>query len=531
MFEITELDRRRFVRLSAATAGILTLPGNAKSNVTSAKMDDEYEYVLNHTPVAYPVPTLIKIDTEQGIESFDALLADTEIITTTTPQPAAYAKLTTSQTQRAVELPTAETLSYSPGSNPFWRLGYYPLGVFPEPKRSTDFIGYEQVIDGLTHLESRHPDLLNVYSIGKSPGHYNYLTDREDPKDILVAEVTENIDKERSPGKSFEEKTKILFSLSVHGTERAGVEAGSRFIEGLLRGTESETKQLLDELVLIFVYPNPDGWVAKHPHYDNGWFLLGPDGGAPGVPLYERGNGGGAFDTNRQFPVVGWRNTSGFNDTTIYSAEPLGANLEDDDPGIDRDVPDKNLEAVPDLLAVVEHFRKYDNLEYGADLHGTVWADQAILGLISQHQYTNDKFHDLYQMNHRVDVTLEKALENWNLAADVQETLTGDTNPRVLFETLPEEAYGYAGIGIRSATQGPASWAIGWLIRRKWADWASQRWTSKQPIQMRLANHITILNSRRCMSQATEPPSAPCLSTPCGMWSPTSTPVATLLPT
>lgn len=433
-FADADITRRDFARLATATAGALALPGMASASVTSEKMDTEYEYVLNHTPPDYAIPTLVAFSDASGPDAMDASI-DGEVITTTEPQPAAHARLSTTQAQQAAELPTAESLSHSPGSNPFWRLGYYPLGVFPEPRRSTGFIDYEQMIDGLKHLESRHSDRLNVYSIGNSPGHYNHISAREDPKDLYVAEITNEIGDEAA----FREKTKIMYSLSMHGLERAGAEAGSRFIEGILRGNETETERLLDDLVLVFIYPNPDGWVAKHPQYESSWQLAGPDSGAPVVPFYERGNAE-VYDTNRQYPTVGWI------DPAEFPGEPTGSNLTNDNPGIDDDVPDAIYEHVPDTLSFVEHFRSYENLEYGADLHGALHLPEFVLGLISQHQFSNDQFHELYQLSQEVDETLEAALETWTTIGDLQETLTGDTNIKVLYDTLPEEAFDYGGI-------------------------------------------------------------------------------------
>jgi hypothetical protein len=164
------VSRRDFARLAAATAGALALPANATASVSASAMDAEYEYVLNHTPAEYAVPTLVTFADASGPDAMDAAV-DGEVLTTTEPRPAAYAKLTTTQAAGVAELPTADTLSHSPGSNPFWRLGYYPLGVFPEPRRSTGFVDYEQMVSGLSYLENEHPDRLRFYSIGKSPGH------------------------------------------------------------------------------------------------------------------------------------------------------------------------------------------------------------------------------------------------------------------------------------------------------------------------------------------------------------------------
>ncbi|MFC4551375.1 MULTISPECIES: M14 family zinc carboxypeptidase [Halorussus] len=451
----TDITRRDFARLTAATAGALSLPGaaGAKTKLASSKMTKRYEFVVNHTADDHAAATLIRFADETGFAELDALGVDYRS-TTASGKPHAHAKLTTGEVGDVLDLAVAERLSHSPGSNPFWRLGLYPDGVFPEPRRSTGFIDYEQMVDGMKHLESQHPDRLKFYSIGESPGHYNYVTGEDDPKDIYVAELTNDVNDEAA----FREKQKVMFSLSLHGLERAGAEAGSRFVEDVLTGEDGEIADLLDDLVVVFVYANADGWVAKHPQYESGWQLMGPDGGAPVVPFYERGNDG-VFDTNRQAPSVGWI------DPGHYPAEPLGANLADDEPGVDSDVPDYASERVPDLLAIAEHFRGYENLEYGVDLHGALTSSKFVLGLISQDQFDHGQLHELYEFNRSIDATLEDALSKWTTLADAQRTLTGELNPKALgFETLPEEAFDYAGI-----------WdTIGYTVSGGWLDWMAQ---------------------------------------------------------
>lgn len=441
LFEESRISRRQFVRLSAATGTALSLPGNATSSAESAAFDREYQFILNHTPSDYHVPTLIEFNSIGGLEAFDRLDVGQNDHTTTEPTTAAYAELTTKQAQQVAELPTAENLSHSPGSNPFWRLGYYPLGVFPAPERSTGFIDYEEMVAGLKHLEAQHSDRLDFYSIGKSPGHVNYLSNRRDPKDVYVAEITNNIGDEEA----FREKQKVMFSLSIHGLERAGVEAGTRFIESLLEGEEDEIEQLLDDTVIIFVYPNPDGWVAKHPQYDSAWQTGGRDDvGIPGGPFYERGNAR-TPDLNREFPTAGWINP----ELTLYPAEPTGRNLKDDDPGLDRDIPADVLAHTPDVLSVVDHFRDYENLTHGADLHGALQSEYFVFGLLSKAQYNHGQFHDAYEMHRVIDESLEEELQAWTTLGDARKAVTGDVNPSVAFRslgTLPSEAYEYATI-------------------------------------------------------------------------------------
>lgn len=422
LFADSSIDRRSFIRLTAATAGAVTLPGNATSDTSSHKFTETYQYVLNHTPPDYAVPTLVRFSSPAGLSAIDAAI-EGETITTTEPEPAAFSLLTTAEADSVASLPTAETMSHSPGSNPFWRLGYYPMGVFPEAERSVDFIDYEQMIDGMRHLEADHSERLDFYSIGTSPGFENAISGRDDPKDVYIAEITNDI----SDQESYEAKTKVLYSLSIHGVERQGAEAGTRFVENILTGREPETEALLDEAVLIFIYPNPDGWVAPHPQY-------------PSQPTYKRGNAE-VGDTNRQFPVTGWINPA------HHPAEPDGANLQDDQPGVDPDVPDEIAANVPDALAMVEHLRDYDNLSYGADFHGAAHSRNFVFGLISQDQFSHVDLHALYEMNHAIDESMSQDLAEWNTAADVQESITGDENVEVIdFGVLPEQAYDWASI-------------------------------------------------------------------------------------
>ncbi|WP_306052758.1 M14 family zinc carboxypeptidase [Natronococcus wangiae] len=437
-FDDVSIGRRQFGRLAAAVGAALALPGNAVADLENETMTDEYEYVVNHTPDDYPAPTLIRFADTSGIDDLLGLDLEVDDDWILEERSVAYAQLTTAQVEDVVDLPTAEELSYTPGSNPFWRLGYYPLGVFPQPHRSVDFVDYEQMIDGLSHLESEHGDRLNFFPIdedaqyGESPGHYNYVSDRDDPKDVYVAELTNDVrDRE-----SFEEKRKVMFVLGMHGLERAGVEAGTRFIEQLLRGTEQETANLLDDAVLLFLFANPDGWVARSPQHSSGWQLAGPGTGlprAPAAPLYERGNAE-IYDTNRQYPTVGWI------DPAHFPSEP------DPDRAVGDSPPRDVVERVPDSLGIVEHFRNYENITHGADLHGMFWNSDFILGMINQNEYTQDEFHDLYEMNRVLEADLEEELDDWETLADVQEAATGDYNPEVLFPILPETAYDYSTI-------------------------------------------------------------------------------------
>lgn len=162
------VSRRRFFRLSAAVGASLALPGNGTAAAEDGAYTEEYQYVLNHTPEDYAVPTLVRFDDPTGPAAVEGLLgAERDVHTTTEPEPAAYAPMTTAQAGTVAELPSAAEFQFAPGSNPFWRIGYYPRGVFPEPRRSVDYVGFEQLEDGLAVLEERYPDRIRVRNVGR----------------------------------------------------------------------------------------------------------------------------------------------------------------------------------------------------------------------------------------------------------------------------------------------------------------------------------------------------------------------------
>jgi hypothetical protein len=187
------ISRRQFLELSAATGAALSLPGNATAEADAAAFDTRYRYVQRHTPAAHAVPTAIDLTDATGIAAVGAI--DPDARTTTDPAPAAFAALTTEQAVAVADLPTAADLHFAPGGNPFWRLGYYPLGTFPDPGRCVDYLDIEEVAAGFDRLAERH-DRMRTFGIGPSVGKYNYLSDRRDPRDVMVVELAEDIDGE-----------------------------------------------------------------------------------------------------------------------------------------------------------------------------------------------------------------------------------------------------------------------------------------------------------------------------------------------
>jgi hypothetical protein len=353
------LSRREFAVLSTATAGALLSPATAGGRtVPETNTTDVYQFLLGRVEDEYGIPTLVTFADESGFAILDDIGVE---YWTHTDEVAARADLTPEQATTVIDADVTERVEYSPGAHPFWKLDAYDDGVFPDAENSADFIAYDEAQAGLDHLEQRHADRLNVESIGTGPGHENVYEGSNDPQDLWAIELTENVDDRAA----FEEKEKLVFGLSIHGDERAGMEAGLRFVEAILDGDRPDIESSLDEFALIFVSPNPDGWVVRERIYEN-----------PTDPPDFRRFNGTDNDPNRQYP------TTGMISPRHFPAEPDGSNLTDDRPGeIDADVPEQITEQVPDTLSIIHHLRTYENVEYFLDLHGMYGHQSAVLSL------------------------------------------------------------------------------------------------------------------------------------------------------
>ena len=120
--------------------------------------------------------------------------------------------------------------------------------------------------------------------------------------DLIVVRVTD----ESVPDAG---KKRYALSLSIHGIERAGLEGGTRAIEDLVSAGETGAAAAqplvspsskanapnfataLDESIVYFTYPNPDGW--RRGSYSEGGLF------------FQRYNGNGV-DLNRDWPDIGF---------------------------------------------------------------------------------------------------------------------------------------------------------------------------------------------------------------------------------
>jgi len=349
----SEWSRREFTALSAATVGAL-LTGCSGRAVADAAMTDRYGFLVDTVEAEYQIPTLARFTDTSGFDSLAEL--DTEF-RTHPGEPVAHAGLTPAQAETVAGTDTTGRLEYAPGSNPFWPLGEYEAGVFLDPGESVGFVALEEAVAGLEHLATEHPDRLRVETLGSGHGHRNRYTGDQDPQPVWLAELTEDVD-------AAEGRETLVFVASVHGDERAGVEASLRFVEDVLTGARPGVADLLSERRLVFVCPNPDGWVVDQRLYEN---PVDP-------PDFRRFNGADR-DLNRQQPSPGWIRPD------RLPGEPRGADLDDDGPGPDEDVPDRVAAAVPETLSLVERLRSYDDIAYLVDLHGMYGHTNAVLGI------------------------------------------------------------------------------------------------------------------------------------------------------
>lgn len=445
-FADAPISRRQFIRLSAVTGGAITLPGNAHGDHTSPETDGLYEFVRNHTRDAYEIPTLIRLTGRSGLES----LPGAEITgyrETRAPEPAAYGQLDAEAISTVLELDSVTGLTYSPGSNPFWKLNAYPDGVFPDPTEAVDYAGFEETEAGLSHLAEKHPDRLRLTSIGESPGHRDLFSGDPDPKGIRVAELTNDLGNDAA----FEAKEKLVYVLSIHGDERVGVEAGNRFIERVLAGEEPEVENVLDDAALVFLYANPDGWVVREPRY-------------PGQRNGFRRETATEVDPNRQYP------TAGRIDPAYHPADPDGRNLIDDSPGVDRDVPERVAEHTSDTLAIVHHLREYENVEFLADLHGMHWSEEFVLSMVPNGRFDHARHREMDRINRMIGEgiedeigSLEDNMEALSLAPDRYDPVREEggelpSNEEMLPDSLYDFGTIYDTVGY-STTGGLLSWA------------------------------------------------------------------------
>jgi len=390
-FEGAPIDRRTFLGAAAATGAALSLPGTTPvaGNVSDPRLTDVCQYVVNNTGSDYETPVVVEFDNNATADWFDSQFTyddknrgedPDKTVIRYFPSPAGHGLLTESEVATLLDNEGVTSVDFSPGANPFWKLqGGSVSTVFPDAVNSRGYLSYDEVVAGIDYLDSQYPNRVNDQTIGHSPGWYNSVNEEDTDWDVHVTEVSNDLG-------NVADKDKVVYSLSIHGDERAGAEAGFRLIEDIAKGNASEFEGLLDDIVLLFVWTNPDGWVAREPWTDTVGFT---------DRNFRRGNGGSyngsSLDTNRQYPTIGWTNPA------FLPAEPDGA-------------PTFFEDEVPDALAIVDHLRTYENVEYFCDYHGMYTADHMVYNLETNGPLDHAGIHELDALSRRTGTAM---LRRW----------------------------------------------------------------------------------------------------------------------
>ncbi|WP_142296501.1 S8 family serine peptidase [Lottiidibacillus patelloidae] len=216
-------------------------------------------------------------------------------------------------------------------------------GVSPYAKgkvAATQFIQFPEAIKGLKYLEMKYPNRIELIRIDE---HFN------DPELLSAGLGTSTSERERSPlyvvrvtdETVTTDKKRVVFSLSMHGIEKAGLEGGLRAIEDLvsaskydkltLKSDSATMHEALQKQEVYFLLINPDGWRRGDI--------------TRGGPFYQRYNGNG-MDLNRDWPVVG------------YTYKPYTPGSE------------------PETKAYMKYLKDVaEKWDSGADLHGMITAN------------------------------------------------------------------------------------------------------------------------------------------------------------
>jgi hypothetical protein len=189
--------------------------------------------------------------------------------------------------------------------------GESPFAKGNLPCRATTFISYDEAIAGLTYLEQRYPDFVELWRLDED---FASVLDLEQGDGFSAGLSTTTGGRTRSPlyllritDESVPESLKKYFavSLSIHGIERAGLEGGLRAAEDLATwAAETPDQRIMETLddslpagdvlkrsSVFFILANPDGWRRGD---------LTTAG-----PFFSRYNGNGV-DLNRDWPAMGY---------------------------------------------------------------------------------------------------------------------------------------------------------------------------------------------------------------------------------
>ncbi len=281
-----------------------------------------------------------------------------------------------------------------------------PQGVSPWAKGrvcADQYLQYQEVIEGAKFLERRFPEYLKVVKLEEAYDNLNYRSAGLPRGAVVDDGKVKILGRDRRPLYMFKvtdatsevpEKDRLHFaySLSIHGIERAGVEGGTRAMEDLVTWAACENEKyiastpacaiegpfpksvvetpseapaptagdVLDNAVIYFTLPNPDGWARGQ---------VAPvevEDGSPNVNyqpgfFFQRYNGNGV-DLNRDWPTRGYT-------FTPYS------------PGSEPET-----KAFGEVLSGIKEETSAGRFAGGIDMHGMLTADAFSYTLIGAGQ-------------------------------------------------------------------------------------------------------------------------------------------------
>ncbi len=218
----------------------------------------------------------------------------------------------------------------SPGRSP-WAKGNVSCPA-------VDFLGFQETLSGLDFLASdaMFPDFVEVFDLSDPDGPYAGLLDFAAGEGLSAGLATTGINRQKHPMVlvrvtdeedttiPIEDREHFIYTLSIHGIERAGIEGGIRAIEDLATWGSCEKHgdadspancaqedagpdnphpiletipddsvtagEALRKTAVYFILSNPDGWV-RGDKQQGGFF-------------FQRYNGNG-MDMNRDWATIG----------------------------------------------------------------------------------------------------------------------------------------------------------------------------------------------------------------------------------
>lgn len=198
---------------------------------------------------------------------------------------------------------------------------------------ATDFVYYDEMVEGMEFLESLFPQFVEFYALEKDFGDGTDCTSSTSNADLCSAGLPrQGVPTQRIRSDLYmvrvtdervadDQKKFFVFPLSIHGIERAGAEAGARAAEDLATWAACEAGLAPAKVKcsqegaiphpLLETTPQASVTAGDALRRSSVWLVFAnPDGWRRGDPdnvarFYQRYNGNGV-DLNRDWPTIGY---------------------------------------------------------------------------------------------------------------------------------------------------------------------------------------------------------------------------------